>query len=253
MPVQPGSRRNVALAVVLCVAALAGSACRRSTLPDALSDRDFWGLIESLSEPAGVVHPLGQFRLERAALRRTVRRLRAEPAASTSASDPEQNFSYIATLAAGDRLHHRHPPREPALCTCCTRRSSSSRPIAPTSSRGCSRDRVPPDSDVDAGVDEIFDAVERASPSSPDLHAETSALVRERLLTTRGLPLAAGRSRLDRPRVQGVLRRRAGDRLLRSARAWTPIRPIVPAADDDEGFGRAAAAAFSRPRIGSRS
>jgi hypothetical protein len=52
VPLQPGSRR-AALAVVLCVAALAGSACRRSTLPDALSDRDFWGLIETLSEPAG--------------------------------------------------------------------------------------------------------------------------------------------------------------------------------------------------------
>ena len=82
---------------MLCVVALAGSACRRSTLPDALSDRDFWGLIETLSEPAGAFTLSENFVSNEPQFADTVRRLRASGGAYIGVG-PEQNFSYIARV-----------------------------------------------------------------------------------------------------------------------------------------------------------
>ena len=97
MPVQPGSSRNAALAVALCLVALAGSACRRSTLPDALTDRDFWSLVESLSEPAGAFTLSENFVSNEPHFADTVRRLRASGDAYIGVG-PEQNFSYIGRV-----------------------------------------------------------------------------------------------------------------------------------------------------------
>ena len=88
---------RASLAIVLCVVALAGSACRRSTLPDALTDRDFWGLIETLSEPAGAFTLSENFVSNEPHFADTVRRLRASGGAYIGVG-PEQNFSYIAKL-----------------------------------------------------------------------------------------------------------------------------------------------------------
>ena len=97
MPVYSGHLRRVALVVVLSVVALAGSACRRSTLPDALTDRDFWSVIETLSEPAGAFTLSENFVSNEPHFADTVRRLRASGGAYIGVG-PEQNFSYIARV-----------------------------------------------------------------------------------------------------------------------------------------------------------
>ena len=189
MPVQPGSRRRVALAVVLSVLVLAGSGCRRSTLPDALSDRDFWGLIESISEPAGAFTLSENFVSNEPHFADTVRRLRASGGAYIGVG-PEQNFSYIARVRPRIAFIIDIRRENLALLLLYKALFELSTDRADFVSRLFSRPR-PPGLKSNADVEEIFRQYDGVAPSQ-DLHAKTSALVRERLLSTRGLPLPQG-------------------------------------------------------------
>jgi hypothetical protein len=189
VPVQPRSRCGAALAVVLSVVALAGSACRRSTLPDALGDRDFWSLVETLSEPAGVFTLSENFVSNEPQFADTVRRLRASGGAYIGVG-PEQNFSYIARVRPRIAFIVDIRRENLALLLLYKALFELSTDRADFVSRLFSRPR-PPTLTSTADVEEVFRQFEAVAPS-PDFHAKTSALVRERLLVTRGLPLPQG-------------------------------------------------------------
>ena len=73
-PARPG---RAWLACVLCGLVLSGAACApRSQLPVALSDQEFWTLIEALSEPAGTFSVSDNFVSNEPHLAENVRRLR---------------------------------------------------------------------------------------------------------------------------------------------------------------------------------
>ena len=180
---------RASLAIVLCVVALAGSACRRSTLPDALSDRDFWGLIETLSEPAGAFTLSENFVSNEPHFADTVRRLRASGGAYIGVG-PEQNFSYIAKLRPRIAFIIDIRRENLALLLFYKALFELSTDRADFVSRLFSRPR-PPTLKSNADVEEIFRQYDGVAVS-PELFARTRALVRERLLTTRGLPLPQG-------------------------------------------------------------
>ena len=99
---------RLALALILCGVTLSTTACRRSTLPVELSDKDYWALVESLSEPAG------KFNLSDNLVSNEPRRRGEHPRSRGSGGvyigvGPEQNFSYIAGAAPDDGVRHRHP------------------------------------------------------------------------------------------------------------------------------------------------
>ena len=85
------------IALPLAWAVLSSSACGRSTLPAALSDREFWTLIETLSEPAGAFELSDTFVSNETHFPEMIRWLR--PAGGVYIGvGPEQNFNYIARL-----------------------------------------------------------------------------------------------------------------------------------------------------------
>jgi len=73
------------------------SACRRSTLPPELSDKDYWALIESLSEPAGTFNLSDNLVSNEPGVAENVRKLSGSGGVYIGVG-PEQNFSYIAEL-----------------------------------------------------------------------------------------------------------------------------------------------------------
>ena len=202
----------------------------------ALSDQEFWGLIETLSEPPGAfTSPRTSSRTSRRLPKTSGGCVRA--AACTSASDPSR------TSATSPRCARRWPSSSTsgartAACTFCTRRCSSCRPIAATSSRVCSRGRARR-SRVDASVEEIFDAVRGRRRRRPSNSREPARSFASGCSPRAGCR-CRGRSRVDRPRVQGVLHGRAGDPVL-GGRARSTRRPaVLSAADDDQGHDRPA-------------
>ena len=83
---------------MVCGVVLAGIACsRRSTLPPALSDQEFWSLSEALSEPAGAFTLSDNLLSNEPHLAENVRRL-PRGGGVYSGVGPEQNFSYIAGM-----------------------------------------------------------------------------------------------------------------------------------------------------------
>jgi len=83
--------------VVLCVLALAGAACGRSTLPAAMSDAGFRALGESLSEPAGIFAISDNLVSNEPRIAENVRWIQPRGGVYVGVG-PEQNFSYIAKL-----------------------------------------------------------------------------------------------------------------------------------------------------------
>jgi hypothetical protein len=176
------------LALVLCWVALSSSACfRRSTLPAAMSDHEFWGLIEALSEPSGEFSLSDNFVSNEPHYAEVVRWLRPSDGAYIGVG-PEQNFSYIAALrpAMAFIIDIRRENLDLHLLYKALFELSSDR--ADFVSRLFSR-RRPAGLGTAARIEEIFKQYEGV-PRSPEQYSRTSALVRQRLLTTRGLPLS---------------------------------------------------------------
>ena len=177
-----------AWALVLCWVVLGGIACsRRSTLPLALNDREFWSLSEALSEPAGAFPLSDNLLSNEPAVAENVRRLPRGSGVYIGVG-PEQNFSYIAGMrpAMAFIIDIRRENRSLHLLYKALFELSIDR--ADFVSRLFSRWR-PAGLSSSAGVDEIFTRYADAPPS-PELFASNRTLVRERLLTTRGLPLS---------------------------------------------------------------
>ena len=176
------------LAWLLCGALLASAACsRRSTLPRALSDQEYWALIESLSEPPGSFEVTENFVSNERRFAENARRLRQTGGVYIGVG-PEQNFSYIARL-------------RPAMAFIVDiRRENLDLHLLYKALFELSADRVdfvsllfsrprPPDLDPTATIEEIFARYDRVLPSQ-EQYDRTAARVRERLLTTRKLPLS---------------------------------------------------------------
>jgi hypothetical protein len=156
-------------------------------LPAALSDREFWGLTESLSEPPGKFTLSDNFVSNEPHFAESVRWL--GPAGGVYIGvGPEQNFSYIARLrpAMAFIIDIRSENRDLHLLYKALFELSADR--VDFVSRLFSRPR-PAGLASTASVREIFKQYEGVPPS-PDQYSRNAALVRERLLTARGLPLS---------------------------------------------------------------
>jgi hypothetical protein len=174
--------------LVALVVVLAAGACRRSTLPAALSDQEFWRLIEQLSEPAGSFTLSDNVVSNEPRFPETARWLRPRGGVYIGVG-PEQNFSYIV----GQRpvlafiVDIRRENLDLHLLYKALFELSSDR--VDFVSRLFSRPR-PPGLRTTASVDEIFEQFERV-PAAAGQYDSTAALVRERLLTVHKLPLSA--------------------------------------------------------------
>lgn len=179
--------RRAWLAVLLCGAFLALDACmQRSSLPAAMSDRELWQLIGELSEPAGTFTLSDNLVSNEPLFADTIRWLRPRGGAFIGVG-PEQNFSYIAAVrpAIAFIIDIRRENLDLHLLYKALFELSVDR--ADFISRLFARPR-PPGLTSSATVDELFKEYEAVRPS-PELYTRTSALVRERLLTTHGFPL----------------------------------------------------------------
>ena len=175
------------LTCLLLALALAQQACGRSGLPSALGDREFWHLVETLSEPAG------QFTLSENLVSnepRVAENLRwLRPAGGVYVGvGPEQNFSYIARLrpSLAFIVDIRTENRNLHLLYKVLFEVSGDR--ADMVSRLFSRPR-PSDLGSSASASELFARYDRVVPS-PDQYRATTALVRERA-AAHGWALAA--------------------------------------------------------------
>jgi hypothetical protein len=171
---------------------IAAAACARATTPTALTDEQFWGLVESLSEPAGTFPLSDNLVSNEPSFAQNVRDLR--PAGGVYIGvGPEQNFSYIARLRPSMAfiIDIRRENRNLHLMYKALFELSTDR--ADFVSRLFSRSRTP-DLGPDDSVQGLFLRY-RGLPASAGLLAETTALVHDRLLSARRFPLT--RSDLD--------------------------------------------------------
>ena len=174
-------------AAALCLLVLSASACsRRSTLPAALSDQDFWHLVEALSEPAGEFTLSDNLVSNEPHYPDTARWLRASGGAYIGVG-PEQNFSYIAGLrpAMAFIIDIRRENLDLHLLYKALFELSSDR--AEFVSHLFSRPR-PAGLASRATVDDIFERYDSVAPSFEQL-TKTATLVRQRLRIAHGLPL----------------------------------------------------------------
>lgn len=176
------------LGLVLCWVVLSSTACfRRSTLPVAMSDREFWGLIEAVSEPPGTFSLSDNFVSNELHYAENIRWLRPTGGVYIGVG-PEQNFSYIARLrpVMAFIIDIRRENRNLHLLYKALFELSTDR--ADFVSRVFSRPR-PADLGSTASVEDIFRRYEGVPPS-PEQYSRNATFVRERLLNTRGLPLS---------------------------------------------------------------
>jgi hypothetical protein len=180
--------RSTAFAWIVCVALAAGIGCgRRSTVPAAISDQEFWRLSESLSEPAGTFAVSDNFVSNEPRVAENARWLRQAGGVYVGVG-PEQNFTYIARLRPSMAfvVDIRRENRNLHLLYKALFEISSDR--ADFVSHLFSRLR-PGGLSAGASVEQIFDDYARV-PSSPALYTLNAALVRDRLLKVHGFPLA---------------------------------------------------------------
>lgn len=177
------------LAFVLGAVLLSNTGCAgRSTLPDALNDREFASLIDALSEPsAGTFSLSDNLVSNELQFVENLRWLRPTGGAYIGVG-PEQNFSYIARLrpAMAFIIDIRRDNHNLHLLYKALFELSSDR--ADFVSRLFSRPR--PAGLAPAGsVQELFARFARV-PHSPEQYGRTLSLIHERLLTTHALPLS---------------------------------------------------------------
>jgi hypothetical protein len=180
-------RSLLSLALVFCWITLSTTACRRSTLPFELSDKDYWALIESLSEPAGTFSLSDNLVSNEPGVAENIRKLGATGGVYVGVG-PEQNFSYIARLrpTMAFVIDIRRENRNLHLLYKALFTLSSDRPDFV--SRLFSRPR-PTDLASSASAQEIFTRYGNVPPSSDQFNSNL-ALVRRLLLTTHGFPLS---------------------------------------------------------------
>ena len=185
-------RRHFVVGVFLVVALLVATRLAptaKSSLPDRLSNEEFWKLSAELSEPGGTFRSENLLSNERMmqhvipSLSATVR-----PGRVYLGVGPEQNFTYIAAL-------------RPALAFIVDiRRGNLQLHLMYKALFEMSADRVefvarlfsrarPPDVAATAPVGDIFQAV-AAITATPETLAENMTAVRHHLTSARGLPLA---------------------------------------------------------------
>jgi hypothetical protein len=176
------------LALVLCAVWLSATSCRRSTLPAALSDQEFWSLIEALSEPPGTFNVSDNFVSNEPLVAENARRLRAAGGVYIGVG-PEQNFTYIESLRPDMAfiIDIRRENRNLHLLYKVLFELSSDR--ADFISRLFSRPR-PAGLQTSASAEELFTRFDAVRPSNEQFITNL-ALVHERLRTTRAFPLAA--------------------------------------------------------------
>ena len=175
------------LALVLCWVVSSTACSRRSSLPHALSDEEFWRLIEVLSEPPGTFTLSDNFVSNEPHVAENLRRLRPAGGAYIGVG-PEQNFSYIARLrpAIAFIIDIRRENRDLHLLYKALFELSTDR--VDFVSRLFSRPR-PEGLSPAASVDEIFRRYDGVPPSL-DQYTRTVTLVRDRLLRARRLRLS---------------------------------------------------------------
>jgi hypothetical protein len=181
--------QRVALALALSLAVVScGSQFDRGTLPQQLSDEAFWALVTGVSEPPGAFSHSDNLVSNEILIPHTIRQLRARGGVYIGVG-PEQNFTYIARIepAMAFIVDIRQENRNLHLLYKALFELSADR--IDFVSRLFSRDR-PARLNEDPSVHALFEAYHAARPSSALLE-RTHAAVRERLLETHRLPLAA--------------------------------------------------------------
>ena len=178
------------LAVTVTCVVLAGTACDRSTVPSRLSDRDFWTLVENLSEPAGVFTLSDNLVSNEPRLSDRVRALHHAGGGAYIGVGPEQNFSYIARVQPSIAfiVDIRRENRNLHLLYKALFEVSSNRAefVSRLFSRECA---TGPGAAV--SVDDLFAHCADVR-ASRQFYAETTALVREHLAGRHGFPLEGG-------------------------------------------------------------
>jgi hypothetical protein len=175
------------VALVLC-GVLASAACfRRSTLPAALTDREFWSLSEELSEPAGKFSLSDNLVSNEPAVAENARRIGSTGGVYIGVG-PEQNFTYIASQrpAMAFIIDIRRENRNLHLLYKALFELSFDR--ADFVSRLFSRPR-PAGTRSSARAEDLFKGIDGLRPS-PEQYSWNARLVHEWLLKTRGLPLS---------------------------------------------------------------
>ena len=178
--------RRLSLVLILCCHALSIAGCRRSTLPLELSDRDFWALIGSLSEPAGTFSLSDNLVSNEPGVAENVRKLSRAGGVYIGVG-PEQNFSYIARVqpAMAFIVDIRRENRDLHLLYKALFTLSSDR--ADFVSRLFSRPR-PAGLGSSSSVQDIFTRYAGVAPSLEQFNKNTT-LVHDLLLRQHGFPL----------------------------------------------------------------
>jgi hypothetical protein len=182
---RPRAFGPVRLALCACVAAQVGCGSR-STIPETLSDAEFWRLSTELSEPAGEFRHSENLVSNEIHFVHTVRRLPSRGGVYIGVG-PEQNFSYIARLrpAMSFIVDIRRENRNLHLLYKALFELSADR--ADFVSRLFSRKR-PAGLGTSASAAELF-AAYGIVPASPDVFDSNVKLIREHLVSKHRLPL----------------------------------------------------------------
>jgi hypothetical protein len=166
---------------------LADGCARRPLLEAALDDREFWNLIEQISEPAGSFSVSDNFVSNEPHVAENVRWLRPSGGVYIGVG-PEQNFSYIARVRPAMAFILDIRRENQALHFFYKALFELSADRAEFVSRLFSRPR-PATLTSTADVDGLFRQFSTVH-ASRELYDRTRAQVREQLLTTHHLPLS---------------------------------------------------------------
>ena len=180
--------RDTRRSLVVCAFLLAVASCWRGpTLPHSLSDGEFSRLMETLSEPAGVFALSDNLVSNEPHYAETIQFMRSTGGAYIGVG-PEQNFSYIVVLKPRIAFIVDIRRENLALHLLYKALFELSSDRVDFVSRLFSRPR-PTGLGAPASVDEIFERYDSVRPST-EQYVANQALIRTRLLTTRGPKLS---------------------------------------------------------------
>ena len=199
-----------------------------ANVPSSLTDQEFWSFIQQTSEPGGYfrVAEHHEPHVQRAAgMQDVIPDLvaRDEARRRVSGRRTRAELHLHGGDPAGDGDHLRHPARQSRSAARCTRRSSSCRRTAPTSSRMLFSKPRPAGSAPMRRPADLFARVRRVPPSEA-LYRQNLQAIEDQLTKTHGLPLPARRS--------GGIRRGLPDVLLERLRR-APVADVRRSDDRD--------------------